>query len=582
MPVKGDASKTMLIDIPPDVLRRMSTGKMLPIWKHRPIRGPAGIQSPHRKAAVVTVENADLQELFQGVYDAGLITNMAGSVMDANLRAVQFLRYSRLEFAELALTDIIIGFTQELIQTIRGNLQNDKFTLIMAHCLRKDGTNFPAEISSSRLKFSSRDYLCFFVRDITARREAENALLKAHEDLEKEVTERARTNEELVKEISERKRAEQELSRAVEVLQAHDRAKSQFVSNVSHELKTPVTSIMYVAGNLLRGVLGPIGPEARQHLEMIKEDCRRLSRTVEDILDMSRIEANTMTISPVNLPLADLVARAVESMKVQAAAEELRLTTSIVARERFVVCDPQKMERVIFNLVKNAIKFNVKNGTIEVVLNDDPRQSGFVTLNVIDSGIGIEPQHLSRVTERFFRVGEHVSGTGLGLAICKDLIERHGGTLEFQSPPPGRSKGTQATARLPVATPPTVMVIYDDRNVRLELIRQLAECGYNVAGSEIADSIADRIRKEGAELVALDWISAGMMGGIMIAKIRNEKDLSALPIVAVTGLALEPSKRDILDGFDIPRVAWPCNKRELQDRLFDAIVNKKRLERLKK
>ncbi len=576
MATKGDASKTMLIDIPPDIMRKISTGKLIPVRKRRLFRG--GVPPPPRPPAV-TVENADLQELFQGVYDAGLITRLNGEILDANLRAVQFFQYTRPQFAALTLSDLIIGFTPDLIQTILDNLREEKFTLIMAQCLRRDGTHFPAEISSSRLRLSGQEYLCFFVRDITARREAENALLKAHQELEREMAERERINQELTREIEERRRAQQELSQAVETLRQHDRAKSQFVSNVSHELKTPLASIQYVAANLLRGVAGPLAPAVRNYVEMIREDGQRLGRTVEDILDMSRIEANTLNLALMTLPLADVVMRAVASMRVQAEAEDLTLSAAIQGEGRFVRADPQKIERVLFNLIRNAIKFNVPGGTIEVTLRDDPHHPGYVTLAVSDSGIGIEPQHIPHVTDRFFRVGEQVSGTGLGLWICKDLIERHGGTLDIQSPPPQRSRGTQVTARLPVVPPPTVAIIYRNRALRLELTRQLAAAGYTVVGVELGEDVVSRLRAERAELAVVDWTSAGLEAGVAIAKIRNEKDGQTLPIVGVVGTEAETSTTDILDGLGIPRVVWPWKGREILDRLYEAIVNRKRLEK---
>jgi CheY-like chemotaxis protein len=154
--------------------------------------------------------------------------------------------------------------------------------------------------------------------------------------------------------------------------------------------------------------------------------------------------------------------------------------------------------------------------------------------------------------------------------------------LELKSPPPGRAKGTQATVRLPVVLPSTVMIIYGDKNLRLDLTRQLVDHGYNVVSNESDESAVGRVRQEDADLVILDWILPGMTGGVMIARIRNEKDLGNLPIVAITGRDMEPSKKDILDGFDIPHVVWPWNERELLDALYEATISKKRLEKLKK
>ncbi len=578
------ASKTMLIDIPPDIFRKMQTGRIVrpPATRQRAvIRGKSRPIRMRDKSSTVTIRNIDLQELFQGVYDAGLITDLHGDILDANVRATQFFLYAKPRFCELTVGDIVMGFNADVVQTILENLKNDKFTLIMAQCLREDGTHFPSEISTSRLHLSGKDYLCFFIRDITARREAEDALIQAHSDLENEVEERSRINRELMNEIAERTRAQNELNVAIEKLREHDRAKSQFVSNVSHELKTPLTSIMYVASNMLKGIVGALPDGARTYLEMIQDDCRRLNRTVSDILDMSRIEANTLALNLVTVPFAELVRRSTDSLKNQAEGENLSMRVTLGDSVGFACCDPQKMERVIFNLVKNAIKFNVPDGAIEVDVYRDSAHPAWLVLDVLDTGIGVEPQYLSRVMERFFRVGEYVSGTGLGLPIAKDLVERHGGTLEISSPPPNRPQGFLARVCLPIASPPTVLIVYRDPNLRFQATRELADHGYRVVGALNGDEALAVMDRESVDLVVLDWQTAGMDDGLILARIRNEPRWNHLPFVAIMEKAAEQTKLDVLEGFNVPRVPGDWAAGSLFDAIYDTTVSRKRIERLK-
>jgi len=572
----------MRIDIQEDLLQDLDTNRPS-VPKTRKFFRTEGWNAPapsESHTQDVSVLSDDLQDLFQDVYDAGFITDMDGRIVDTNVRASLFFSWSREDFLSMTMMDVILGFNEGLIRTIQENLKNDKFTLLSAKCARKDGTLFHAEISSSHLQLSGMDCLCFFVRDITARKQAEDDLLQAHKDLGKEMAERTRINDELLKEIAERRHAEEELSRAVDRLKEHDRAKSMFVSNVSHELKTPVASINHVAGNLLRGVLGPLPGEVKAQLELIKQDCQRLGRTVEDILDMSRIESNTLTLSLVTVPVDELVRRAVESMRIHATDEELTLTGTIAKRGLFVKGDTQKLERILFNIVKNAVKYNVRGGTIDVWAGEGPNDPHRVVITVVDSGIGIEPQHLHRVTERFFRVGGHVSGTGLGLSICKDLVERHGGTLDIKSPPEGRSRGTQVTVTLPRVKPPTIMIVGDDPEERQDLTRRLTACGYKASLCGSGEPIVERILRNGAEAVLLDWSQGGMGGGLVLAQIRNEKALAQIPIVAVTVGLLNTAERDILDGFSIPRMPPRGSERDLADTLYAAIVAKKRVGRI--
>ena len=585
---KVGTSKTMLIDIPPDIFRKMQTGRMArpaapPPRQRAVIRGHAAASRPIRvrdKGSTVTIRNVDLQELFQGVYDAGFITDLRGDILDANIRATQFFLYAKPRFRELTMADIVIGFNEEVIGAILENLKNDKFTLIMAQCMREDGTHFPSEISTSRLCLSRKDYLCFFIRDITARREAEDALIKAHDDLEKEVEERSRINSELTAEIAERTRAQNELNAAIEKLREHDQAKSQFVSNVSHELKTPLTSIMYVASNMLKGIAGELPESARTNLEMIQEDCRRLNRTVADILDMSRIEANTLSLNLVSVPFAELTARTTESLKIQAENENLTMSVALGAPGCFAHCDPQKMERVLFNLVKNAIKFNVPNGEIEVSLRRDSARAGWLALDVMDNGMGVAPEYLPRVMERFFRVGEYVSGTGLGLPIAKDIVERHGGELEIASPPPGRTQGFLARIRLPMAAPPTVLIVYRDPGIRFRATRMLADAGYRVLGAMNGDEAISALGDEPIDLLVLDWIAPGMDDGLILARIRSEPAGKHLPFVALVEEPLEQTKQDVLEGFEVPRVRASQVEQDLTTAVFDTLSSRKRLEKL--
>lgn len=571
---KDAASTTMLIDIPLEDVLEQAT-RAAPRGAPMPRGIPRGKKiSRRRKENGIPVGNADLTELFQGVYDAAFITDLKGKILESNVRASQFFNYTRQELCEKHITDVILGLDESVLQTILENLQKDQFTLIQAYCGRKDGSQFPTEISSSRLRLSSEDYLCFFIRDITARRQAEEDLREAHNALELEVEERTKANEDLRVEIAERRRVEEELNKAIERLKEHDRAKSEFVSHVSHELKTPLTSIRYVVNNMLKGVVGPISDGINSYLAMMRQDCQRLENTVEDILDMSRIEANTLKLNLGKVQFARFVCRTVESLRIQAEAENLTMHVSINDANGFVECDPQKMERVIFNIVKNAIKFNVQGGSVDVTLRADPESCGFLVLDVADSGIGIEAKHLTRVTERFFRVSENVSGTGLGLAICKELLERHGGKLDLKSPPPGKDKGTLVSMRVPVADAPTVLIISDDESIRDLLMREAAGNGYRVASSESGERAFDIMREVRPDLVSLDWIAPGMEGSVTIAGMKGDGDLRDIPIIAITGAEMDVAKREILQGFGIPALASPWREEDLLNRLEEVILGK--------
>lgn len=568
----GDkSSKTMRIDIPSEI----HTGR-----RPRVTRAEGGGAGVTRKKtfAEIAVQNSDLSELFQNVYDSAFITELSGKIVDANVRASQSFYYTRQQFKQGTIMDVVLGMTERVLRTIEENLENDRFTLIQAECARQDGSLMPSEISTCKINLSGKSYLCFFIRDISARKEAEDALRAAHDSLEQEVRERTRVNEELSLEIAERMRIEAELNLAIDKLKEHDRAQSQFVSNVSHELKTPLSSIHYIAGNMYKGIAGPMTDQGKIYLNMIREDCQRLQRTVEDILDMSRIESNTFRLNLVRVNFGRFLRRTVESLRMQIEAQGLTLEVSVEGTG-FVDCDPQKMERVIFNVVKNAIKYNTTNGFIKVRFRSGRKEGEQHVIEVIDGGIGIEAKDLPRIAERFFRVGEYVSGAGLGLSICKDLLQRHGGRLEVASPPAGHAKGTQISMFLPVVSAPWALLAYEDEGMRDELTARLGEYGYRAVAGRISDgSLAEAMSRTKPDLMILEWLNKGMQGGVAVSMLKGNDALMRVPVIAVTEEDVALMKQEILDGFEIPRLLASVTKEELWACIEEVVLGRKRLD----
>lgn len=176
-PNKEMFSRTVRMNIPPELLT--APGKV------RAPQSPAGAKrivtrpSAERPKATLSLDE-NFQALFQRVYDGAVIADIHGQIVDVNVRAMDFLQYERQELQGMRMTDIISGADDGLIQSLRENLEKDLFMLIQAFCARKDGTLFPGEIAVNRLPFSNEAYLCFFIRDITQRRKAEELLLTEH------------------------------------------------------------------------------------------------------------------------------------------------------------------------------------------------------------------------------------------------------------------------------------------------------------------------------------------------------------------------------------------------------------------
>jgi PAS domain S-box-containing protein len=476
-------------------------------------------------------------KLLECVYDAVLIADSAGRIIDFNARAEEFFGIEAERLLGMIVTDLIAGADASLVETVQRNLDRHKYTVVEARCRRSDGSAFPAEIAVNRVNLDAPRQLCFFVRDVTVRQ-----------------------------------RAQQDLEDAVERLEALDRSRSEFVSNVSHELRTPLTSMIYAVSNMLRGVVGPLPEKAVQYLERLDADCRRLLATVNDILDLRQIENRTLTLSRSRVPLGPLVEGGVDGLRVQAEAKRIRLLVCPPERHSFVVCDPQKMERVILNLVGNAIKFTPAGGDVFVVVAADPEDAKLAVVKVSDTGLGIPPEALSRVTQRYFKVGDQPAGSGLGLAISKEIVELHGGTIEIVSPVPGQSAGTEVTVRLPVTDPPTVLAVSGEAEVREKVAKLCEERGYRAATAAEGGEALALVKQQRANAVVLDLALPDMSGVDVALLLRQDRKAARLPILAVAAGTMTRTQTEVLGSLGIPLLPRPWGEAELLARLAAAFL----------
>ncbi len=474
-------------------------------------------------------------KLLESVYDGVFITDRRGVILDYNGRAAEFLKLDAAQPLGFPSIDLISGADERLIDTVLANLHSSRYTLIEGRCRRADGTSFPAEIAVNLVDLDEEGQLCFFVRDITLRRETMDAL---------EV--------------------------AVERLQAHDRARSEFVSNVSHELRTPLTSMIYAVGNMLRGVVGPLPEKAVRYLERLESDCRRLLGTVNDILDLRQMESGTLTLNKTRMPLSQIVQTSVEAVSVQADAKRQKLLVEAVPRECFVQCDQQKLERVLINVIGNAIKFTPEEGEITVRLLPDPDDAARVLLMVSDNGVGIPKDAIAKVTQRYFKVGDHPNGSGLGLSISREIVELHGGTLQIESPVPGTDRGTAVLVRLPLTPPPTILVVTDEDATGNSLLRVIEARGYAAQWVRTGQEALLRCASQPVDLLTLDLRLPDMDGLELVLHVRDDRRTQRLPAIALTRDTLVRPKLDILQRLNIPTLPLPCREADILARMAAA------------
>jgi PAS domain S-box-containing protein len=228
-----------------------------------------------------------------------------------------------------------------------------------------------------------------------------------------------------------------------------ERLKDEFVSLVSHELRTPLTSVLGYL-ELLQDGTDPLSDEQREYLAIIERNARRQLRLVGDLLLTAQVEAGTFAISPAPIDLAD-VARAA-ALAAGPNAEQAGVALVLDARPAPVVGDAGRLGQAVDNLVSNALKFTERGGTVH--LRVAPRPDGGAHVAVADTGIGIPPDELAQLTDRFFRATtatrRAIPGVGLGLSITKAVVDAHGGELRIAS---AVGEGTTFTLELPPAPP---------------------------------------------------------------------------------------------------------------------------------
>ena len=235
--------------------------------------------------------------------------------------------------------------------------------------------------------------------------------------------------------------------RMVQELQQLDEAKSDFISSVSHELRTPLTSIIGYTEMLVDGDAGDLTQRQQSMMAVVDRNARRLLLLIDDLLTMSRIDADRLVLTPSETPVQQIVGSAVEAMQPLADAAGLTLSTDLDGAG-VVFADEHAIERVLLNLLSNAVKFTPAGGAITVAAAPGVDT---MTIAVADTGLGIPADEQSQLFTRFFRSSisrQHaVQGTGLGLAIVRHLVAAHGGSVDVESTP---GQGTRIAFTLPM------------------------------------------------------------------------------------------------------------------------------------
>ena len=518
------------------------------------------------------------EERLRAIFDQAAvgicIAGLDGRYVEMNRKFCEVLGYDEGELRRLTFRDIT--FPEDMEATARaiedlvaGRI--DHYVMEKRY-RRRDASSIWGRATVTMLRDAAGRATQFIgvIEDISKRRAAEDGVRKAADERK------------LLLESERAARAGAERA---------NRMKDEFLATLSHELRTPLSSILGWA-HLLRS-RPPSAEELHKGLETIERNARVQTQLIEDLLDMSRITSGKVRLDVQPVLPASFIEAAVETVRPAAEAKGIRLGTMLDPSAGPVSGDPGRLQQVIWNLVNNAIKFTPSNGRVQVVLE---RVDSHIEISVADTGVGIEPQFLDHVFERFRQADasstRHFGGLGLGLSIVRHLVELHGGTVRAHSA--GIGKGSTFTVHLPLAavqrpsqSPPRqhpaaqpsgapdfkpvdlaglkVLVVDDQQDARELVARMLQECGAQVVMAGGAEEALRLVEQERPQVLVSDIGMPEVDGFELLKRIRalGESRGGRVPAIALTAFARsEDRTRALQRGFQV-HVSKPVEAAEL-------------------
>ncbi len=412
------------------------------------------------------------------------------------------------------------------------------------------------------------------------------------------------------------------LRNKVRVEQQMTELKLQFFTNISHELRTPLTLILGGIEEVKRQET--LSGQGSINLSMAEKNTRRMLALINQLLDFRKVVNDKLELKVSYLDMVALATDVLDDFREMAAERKIELLLSTSVKQLMVWVDKGRIESVIYNLIVNAFKFTPDGGRITLTVSHREGTPEF-SLSVADTGAGIAKEKLSRVFERFVQVGEPVSdtmkGSGIGLALCRDITVLHGGTIDVESTP---GEGSVFTVTLPmgnahfdknqidfqgtepvqtsagevsqaelstyesmrredVAPPadaPHIMVVEDNREVRIFIYNQLGD-KYHISEAENGADAFERVSQEAPDLVITDLMMPVMDGIEFINKVRNDFNVSHIPIIMLTAKTAPSARIEAMRYGADSYITKPFSIELLQANIENLLHQRRRLaERL--
>jgi len=368
-------------------------------------------------------EASRFRELLEAAPDAIVKVDRAGRIVLLNRATESLFGYTREELVGQQIEKLVPLSSRNGHVDKRATYWENPVTRPMGQgltlsALRKDGTEFPVEISLSPVHAGEEVRVVAIIRDVTERKRIEEEMLSMEQ----------RFNKTLAAKNVELERRNLEVERA-------DRLKSEFLASMSHELRTPLHTIIGFSELLGEEIQGPLTPKQRRFVEHIHRDSQHLLELINDILDLSKIESGRVELRREVFESSTEIAETLDSVRLSAENKGIDLRSRIEGRWP-LDADKVRFREVLLNLLSNALKFTPSGGSVTVEIGDS-ESADFSCISVQDTGVGIAAGEEESIFDKFYQVGSTTKGvregTGLGLTITRHIVELHGGRIWVKS-----------------------------------------------------------------------------------------------------------------------------------------------------
>lgn len=389
----------------------------------------------------------------------------------------------------------------------------------------------------------------------------------------------------IARDISQRKTHEAALKEAKETAEAANAAKDRFLAVLSHELRTPLTPVLMSAAAMEADPATP--PKIREQMAMIRRNVELETKLIDDLLDLSRIANGKLTLNLEPVDLKEIVRQVCAICQTEISAKGVHLHQKFTSPPPLVRADAARLQQVIWNVLKNAIKFTSNGGNIFVEISRIP--TGWLELTVRDTGVGLDREILPHIFNAFeqgdARMTRQFGGLGLGLAICRALLTLHEGTIEAESDGPQKGATFRITLKevlpeevvhperplaavAPGASPLRLLLVEDHADTASTLGRLLTDSGYLVKTASSAEAAIEFVGTSPIDLLISDIGLPDLSGHELLRRIRAHRPIKA---IAISGYGMDDDIRRSLEAGFLDHLTKPVNLTALEQAIRRAM-----------